>query len=104
MQSPNSTPRHGSSSLFSSSYPGPQRRPLAWPSPPFLDDVKLRAEGRIGRVGKKWLALDRLNPDQQGICSATLSVVAYSTPPEAPSSCRSTGQTLWESLPSPPEN
>src|SRR6266849_10066238 len=73
MQSPNSTPRHGSSSLFSSSYPGPQRRPLAWPSPPFLDDVKLRAEGRIGRVGKKWLALDRLNPDQQGICSATLS-------------------------------
>src|SRR3989442_9381270 len=41
--------------------------------PPFLDDVKLRAEGRIGRVGKKWLALDRLNPDQQGICSATLS-------------------------------
>jgi len=41
--------------------------------PPFLDDVKLRAEGRIGRVGKKCLALDRLNPDQQGICSATLS-------------------------------
>jgi len=40
--------------------------------PPFLEAVKLRGERHIGGVGKKWLAPDRLNPDQQGIWSATL--------------------------------
>ena len=42
--------------------------------PPFLEAVKLRGERHIGGVGKKWLAPDRLNPDQQGIWSATLSL------------------------------
>jgi hypothetical protein len=42
--------------------------------PTFLEAVKLRGERHIGGVGKKWLAPDRLNPDQQGIWSATLSL------------------------------
>jgi hypothetical protein len=46
---------------------------LYGPPLPFLDAVKLRGEGSIGYVGKKWVALHHLNPDQQGICSATLS-------------------------------
>jgi len=33
----------------------------------------LGGDAIIGRIGKKWPALDRLNPDQQGIWSATLS-------------------------------
>jgi hypothetical protein len=38
-----------------------------------MDAVKLRGQRRIDGVGKHRLALDRLNPDQQAISSATLS-------------------------------
>jgi hypothetical protein len=38
-----------------------------------MDAVKLRGQRRIDGGGKNRLALDRLNPDQQAISSATLS-------------------------------
>ena len=43
--------------------------------PSFLEAVKLRGKRRMGGVGKKWLALDHLNPDLQHIWSATLSLI-----------------------------
>jgi hypothetical protein len=42
-------------------------------TPPLLQDVKWSRESGLSWVGKKVLALNHLNPDQQGICSATLS-------------------------------
>src|SRR6266850_648759 len=58
---------------FSCSYIGPPERPRGRPSPPLLDDVKRTGHGIVSLNGKKWLPLDRLNPDQQGNGSATLS-------------------------------
>src|SRR5215813_12620948 len=76
---PYSTHRHGASSLFLAPGLAPPSRLRGWPAPPCLEAVTLRGERHIGGVGKKWLAPDRLNPDQQGIWSATLSLAAVST-------------------------
>jgi hypothetical protein len=46
-----------------------------------MDAVKLRGQRRIDGVGKHRLALDRLNPDQQAISSATLSLCVGKKPP-----------------------
>src|SRR5262245_18042725 len=70
---PSSPHRHGSSPLFLAPGLAPPSRVRGGPAPPCLEAVKLRGERHIGVVGKKWLAPDRLNPDQQGIWSAALS-------------------------------